>query len=108
MSDFVARAISDRSLDGREVTLTGFVVRHGEEVRLTRLVISCCAADARPMTVRLVGGGPGSGVDHPPDTWLRVRGRIQPGSATPQTRYVPAFTVSSAAVRPAPEDPYEF
>ncbi len=105
MSDFVARAISERSgrLDGREVAVTGFVARHDNEVRLARLLISCCAADARPMTVRLDGGG----LDYPPDTWLQVRG-LQPGSATAETRYVPALTVSSAEVVPAPEDPYEF
>ena len=69
------------------------MVRHDVELRLARLVISCCAADARPMTVRLVG----SGLDYPPDTWLQVRGQLQPGSATAETRYVPALTVSDAA-----------
>ena len=105
MSDFVARAISERSgsLDGRTVTLTGFVVRRDSDLLLARLVISCCAADARAMTVHLVG----SGLDYPPDTWLQVRGQLQPGTATPETRYVPALTVSDVAVVPAPEDPYE-
>lgn len=109
MTEVVGRAIEDRSgsLDGRQVTLTGFVVRHGAELRLARLTITCCAADARPMSVRLVGGGLDSPAA-PPDTWLRVRGEIDPGSANPSTRYVPTFQVTDAAVIPAPEDPYEY
>ncbi|MCX6463931.1 MAG: TIGR03943 family protein [Pseudonocardiales bacterium] len=106
VAEFVQRAAWDTagSLDGREVTLTGFAVRRGAAVELARLTIACCAADARPNRVRLVGdlGDP------PPDTWLRVRGTLQSGSATAATGYVPAMTVAAAEVVDAPPDPYEY
>lgn len=106
VAEFVRRAAWDRtgSLDGREVTLTGFAVRRGAATDLARLTIACCAADARPNRVRLVGD-----VGRPaPDTWLRVRGTVQPGSATAATGHVPALTVTAVDVVPAPPDPYEY
>ncbi len=62
--DFVSRVAAMSSsgragqagpLVGRDVTLTGFVVpaRTGPGTDLTRLVISCCAADASPVRVHL-------------------------------------------------------
>ncbi|GAA4694043.1 TIGR03943 family protein [Pseudonocardia yuanmonensis] len=108
LTEFVGRAGSDggATLAGRTVTLTGFAVPGGEAPRLARIAISCCAADARPQTVRLVGG---AGPAHvPPDTWLRVRGVLQPGSASSATRWVPAVQVASVEVVPVPVDPYEY
>jgi uncharacterized repeat protein (TIGR03943 family) len=106
VAEFVQRAIWDTggSLDGREVVITGFVVRRGGATELARMTIACCAADARPNRVRLAGA-----VDDPaPDTWLRVRGVLQEGSATSVTGHVPTLTVAEATVVPAPPDPYEY
>jgi uncharacterized repeat protein (TIGR03943 family) len=106
VGEFVQRAAWDTSgsLEGREVTLIGFVVRRGAAMELARMTISCCAADARPNRVRLVGdlGEIGS------DTWLRVRGSAQPGSASAATGYVPALTVTMLEPVDAPPDPYEY
>jgi uncharacterized repeat protein (TIGR03943 family) len=106
VAEFVQRAVWDsgRSLDGREVTLTGFAVRRGAAVDLARLTIMCCAADARANRVHLVGDIG----DVPADTWLRVNGTLQPGTATAASRYVPAVTVRAVEIIPAPSDPYEF
>jgi uncharacterized repeat protein (TIGR03943 family) len=106
VAEFVQRAVWDTSgsLDGREVGLTGFVVRHGAATELARLTIACCAADARPNRVRLVGA---TG-DHAADTWLQVRGVLQAGSATPANGHVPALTVTSVRTIPPPPDPYEY
>ena len=105
LTEFVQRAVWDtgHSLDGREVTLTGFVVRRGAAIDLARLRIVCCAADAQAHRVHLVGD-----VGSPSDTWLRVRGALEPGSATAADRYVPAVTVTSVEIVPAPDDPYEY
>ncbi|GEL21015.1 TIGR03943 family putative permease subunit [Pseudonocardia asaccharolytica] len=92
-----------RSLDDREVILTGFVVRRGPDTLLARLTIACCAADARPNVVRLLGPVG----DRPPDTWLRVRGTVVAGSATRANRYTPSLIVEDVTVVPAPSDPYE-
>ena len=112
VADFVDRAAWDTSgtLDGREVVLTGFVVRRGPATELARMTIACCAADARANRVRLVGGtGEIGGIgDIAPDTWLRVVGSVQPGSATLATGYVPTMTVTAVSPVPEPADPYEY
>jgi uncharacterized repeat protein (TIGR03943 family) len=106
VAEFVQRAAWDTtgSLHGREVVLTGFAVRRGTTTELARLTILCCAADARPNRVRLVGdvGDPA------PDTWLQVQGVLQPGSATAATGHVPAMTVTSVKTVPPPPDPYDY
>jgi uncharacterized repeat protein (TIGR03943 family) len=106
VAEFVQRAAWDStgSLAGREVVLTGFVVRRGAAVELARLTIACCAADARPNRVRLAGDLD----DHATDTWLQVQGVLQEGSATAATGLVPAMTVTTARVVPPPPDPYEY
>ncbi|WP_219414999.1 TIGR03943 family putative permease subunit [Pseudonocardia nigra] len=79
-------------------------MRRGAATDLARLMIACCAADARPHRVRLVGDIG----DIATDTWLRVRGTVQPGSATAATGHAPALTVAAVEVVPAPRDPYEY
>ncbi|MGD9529352.1 TIGR03943 family putative permease subunit [Pseudonocardia sp.] len=106
LGEVVARAVAGPAggLDGREVAVTGFVVRRGAAVDLVRLHIACCAADARPHRLHLAGdtGTPQQ------DTWLRVRGHVEPGSATAANRFVPTLVVTSVQVVPAPPDPYEY
>jgi uncharacterized repeat protein (TIGR03943 family) len=109
VGEFVQRALFDTggTLTGREVTLVGFAVRRGDAVELARLTISCCAADARPSRIRLDGAGERlRGVE--PDTWLRIRGTVAPGSGTQAQQYVPAVTVSRVEIVAAPPDPYEY
>jgi uncharacterized repeat protein (TIGR03943 family) len=107
VNEFVSRAGWDAAgtLDGRTVSLTGFVVHTGGSTLLARLVISCCAADAFPVTVRLRGGE----ADHlASDAWIRVTGQVVPGTATKDTSYTPDFTPASVTTVPAPKDPYEY
>lgn len=106
LTEFVTRAGWDASgsLNGRTVSLTGFVTHSGDSVLLARLVITCCAADAFPVAVRL-GGVPAAG--YPNDTWLEVTGQVVPGTTTRATDYTPGFTVEDLHRVPAPEDPYE-
>jgi len=105
LSDFVARAVWDRSgsLAGRDVTLTGFVVHRGGAPELARLVITCCAADARPMVVRLTGAP-----DLPSGSWLRLRARLLPGSATAADGYTPSVQVLDAEPIAEPTEAYEY
>lgn len=108
LGDAVTRAVWDDSgsLDDREIRLVGFVVRMGDgTMHLARLTIGCCAADAAPIKVRLQGPG----VDaYEPDTWLEIRGRMVPDSATEANGYVPAFEVASLTPVTAPQDQYEY
>ncbi|SDT59163.1 TIGR03943 family putative permease subunit [Actinoplanes derwentensis] len=73
--DYASRVIYDegRTLNGRRLQLTGFVTTGPEGVMLARIVVSCCAADGRPIKVGLTGGPI---VDVPAGTWLAVTGQL--------------------------------
>ena len=107
VNEFVSRAGWDKSgtLNGRTVKLSGFVVHNEGDTMLARLVIGCCAADAYPITVRLVGDGV-SGFGN--DTWLEVTGVVVPGTAVRENSYMPDLTLTSVRQVPAPKDPYEY
>ncbi|MEJ2871017.1 TIGR03943 family protein [Actinomycetospora sp. OC33-EN08] len=112
--DLVARAAASPdggALAGRELTVTGFVVaaRDGPGVDLARLVISCCAADASPVRLRLddprgLVGGPGAASDR----WVSARVRLVPGTATRESGFVPTVTVLDAAEVREPTPAYEY
>jgi uncharacterized repeat protein (TIGR03943 family) len=72
--DYASRAVYDggRSLTGRTVRMSGFVTP-GPDGRpmLARIVLTCCAADGRPIKVGLAGD---TAVDAAPDTWVQVDG----------------------------------
>ncbi|MFC6090596.1 TIGR03943 family putative permease subunit [Saccharothrix lopnurensis] len=106
IGEFVTRTAWDDSgsLDDRTVRLTGFVVRQDPDVFIARLMIGCCAADARPVKARMAG------LDLrtlPDDQWIEAVGRVVPGSANQESRFVPTFTVTRVVPIAAPEDPYE-
>ncbi|AGL17396.1 TIGR03943 family protein [Actinoplanes sp. N902-109] len=72
--DYASRAVFDqgRSLTGRSLRLTGFVTPGPDgQPMLARMVLSCCAADGRPIKVGLMGDVP-AGVAA--DTWVQVVG----------------------------------
>ncbi|WP_410627107.1 TIGR03943 family putative permease subunit [Amycolatopsis sp. cmx-8-4] len=107
VNKFVSRAGWDKAgtLDGRTVSLTGFVVHTEGRTLLARLVISCCAADAFPVTVRLTGT---DAARYASDAWIQVTGQVVPGTATQANSYTPDFTAASVATVPTPKDPYEY
>jgi uncharacterized repeat protein (TIGR03943 family) len=111
--DYATRAVFDqgRSLGSRTVTMSGFLVAddHGGWY-LTRMVIMCCAADARPIKVGLAGdlaaempGGPR------PDAWVQVTGRYtaQTGADAVNHERIPYVRVLTVEPIPAPAHPYE-
>ncbi|HEX3647040.1 MAG TPA: TIGR03943 family protein [Pseudonocardiaceae bacterium] len=104
VGDFITRAVWDPShaLDTRTVALTGFVVHAGRADYVARLVITCCAADATPMTVALT-----SHLDLPNNQWIRITGRLRSGSATPADGYTPTLRVIGVHTVAPPADPYE-
>jgi len=106
LSDFSSRAAWDRghSLDDRTARLTGFVVQEGDDTYVARLAISCCAADAFPVKVKLLGRELSHLAD---DSWVEVDAQLRPGSATRDNSYVPSATVHTVRGIPEPEDPYE-
>jgi uncharacterized repeat protein (TIGR03943 family) len=106
LSEFSARAAWDsgHSLDDRRARLTGFVVQEGEDTYVARLAIACCAADAFPVKVKLLGEELS---DLPDDSWIEVDATLRPGSASKANEYVPSVTTHSVRRIAQPEDPYE-
>lgn len=107
LAEYSARALFDegKSLEGRRVRLTGFVssVDHGTGWALTRMALSCCAADGYAIKVDVIGGE-----RLPDDTWVEVVGTweptpadVDPASALAVLRIEEMQTVA------APAQPYE-
>ena len=75
MLDYATRAVYDKgeSMRGRMVKLTGFMSPGpgGRQV-LTRIMLSCCAADGRPLKIGMEGNLPVGVAD---DQWVEVVGR---------------------------------
>ncbi len=107
--DYASRAVFDegRSLTGRAVSLTGFVTPGGDgRPVLARMVLSCCAADGRPIKVAMMGNAP-AGV--PADTWVTVVGSyVARRDKDPVNGAdVPYVQVTEWRPAVAPKDPYE-
>jgi uncharacterized repeat protein (TIGR03943 family) len=107
--DYASRAVFDagRSLGDRRVTVTGFITTGAEgEPLLARMILSCCAADGRPIKVGLTGNAP---VGVPADTWVDVTGRYTPrmGTDAVNGERIPFLDVESWVEVSAPRNQYE-
>jgi uncharacterized repeat protein (TIGR03943 family) len=88
------------SFHGATVRLTGFVASPaGEGFLLARYQIACCAADAAPVVIRVVGV---HGDLPPRDRWVTVTGSFEPGGGD-----VPLLAATTVMPIPAPDEPYE-
>jgi putative membrane protein len=107
--DYAARAVYDhgRSLGDRRITITGFVtVGPRGAPYLTRMILSCCAADAQPVKVGLSGQLPPA---LRPDMWLEVTGTYTDKQVKDDINGgpIPFINVGQARPIPAPRDQYE-
>jgi uncharacterized repeat protein (TIGR03943 family) len=105
VASFTSRAIYDsgRSLKGRTVRLTGFVT-HGDGGTwyVTRLLVSCCAADAITSKVQI------RGADAPvTDNWVTVTGTWHPKGKLGSTAAWPMLNAKTVVKVEEPSDPYE-
>jgi uncharacterized repeat protein (TIGR03943 family) len=88
------------SFDGASVRLTGFVAGpDGDGFRLARYQIACCAADAAPVVIRVIGVHGGT---PPPDQWVTVTGRFEPGGGA-----LPLLAATTVTAIVPPDEPYE-
>ncbi len=107
--DYASRAVFDqgRSLADRRVMLSGFLIAgpNGEPY-LARMMVQCCAADARPIKVGLTGEVP---ADVGPDLWLEVVGTYTERSDRDPVNgeSIPYLQVASSKVISAPSQQYE-
>jgi uncharacterized repeat protein (TIGR03943 family) len=106
--DYASRAVLDHgaSLRDRHVTLSGFLLPgpHGAWY-LTRMVITCCAADAQPVKVGLTGHLP---APHAND-WIEVTGGYTPRTDRDEVNAetIPYLDVQAAHQIPVPVRPYD-
>jgi uncharacterized repeat protein (TIGR03943 family) len=109
MLDYASRAVFDHgvSLRNRRITLSGFVIAGpAGQPYLTRMVVTCCAADARPVKVGLSG-------DVPPalaaDEWLEVEGTytVRADHDPVNGEVIPYLQVTSSRDIAAPTEQYE-
>lgn len=101
--EFSARVVWDsaRTVTDQDVVLTGFV---GQQLPdgfvLARLVITCCAADARPVVVHVHTS------THPAvDQWVQITGRYAGLDAA--NRDVPIVAAIEVNPIPSPSNPYD-
>ena len=107
LTEFVGRAVYGRgeSLRDVPVRLVGFSAPDagGAGVVLTRFVMSCCAADARPVRVALRGADPSMAA---PDTWLEVVGTWHADARSGEDTRPPALDVATLRAIAAPANRY--
>ena len=105
LMDYASRAVWDegRTLTGRTVSLTGFVTPKKQEGwYLTRIALTCCAADGLALKVD-VRGAP----DLPADTWVEVTGRWVPGGGVRDDEAVPLVEALEVVEIEEPRNPYD-
>ncbi|MGX6608047.1 TIGR03943 family putative permease subunit [Micromonosporaceae bacterium Da 78-11] len=104
--DYAMRAVWDhgRTLSGRRVVLVGFVAASvGDLWYATRLHIVCCAADAIPAKVQVIG----SGRRPPTGQWVAVTGGWIPSDANDLHGTVARIQARDLRTVRRPADPYE-
>jgi uncharacterized repeat protein (TIGR03943 family) len=107
--DYASRAVFDagRTLTGRHLQLTGFLtVAADGGWYLTRMLVTCCAADAQPIKVGLTGAVPAGAAA---DVWITVVGSYSAHTAkdTVNGATIPFLVMTSARLVAQPADPYE-
>lgn len=109
VSDYVNRAVWDagRTLEGRTVAITGFVVPNPDGGWwLTRMSLACCAADAFAGKILIVD--PPEGWESPPaDTWTVVTGTWVPGGGTNSDTAIPLLDAEEIVQIEQPVNPYD-
>ena len=106
LADYAARAVWDdgRTLKGRNVEMVGFVTPNakGGGWYLTRLQLTCCAADAiatkiSPLDVKSL----------PANTWVQIVGQWVPGGEVNADDAIPLVKVTSLKQIAQPSNAYE-
>jgi uncharacterized repeat protein (TIGR03943 family) len=107
--DYASRAVFDhgQSIGARQVVMSGFIMAGPNGAPyLARMVLTCCAADARPIKIGLMGDVPGGLA---PDTWLEVVGTYtdRQDKDPVNGEAIPYLQVTSSKTITAPANQYE-
>ncbi|MEU8086604.1 hypothetical protein AB0B57_23715 [Micromonospora sp. NPDC049101] len=94
-------------MGNRRVQVTGFITPgpDGQPI-LARMILSCCAADGRPVKLGMAGNAP-TGLAN--DTWIQVTGRYTDRVTRDSVNdeEIPYIDIESWRQMTAPKDPYE-
>ncbi|MGW1268393.1 TIGR03943 family putative permease subunit [Streptomyces sp. NPDC002491] len=105
LTDFTQRVQQDRSraVGKRTVVMTGFVTpaAGGNGWYLTRIIVSCCAADASSVKVLVHGAAAPKA-----DSWVNVTGTWHPGGTLGTESAAVALDATSVAKAPRPSNAY--
>lgn len=93
-------------IDGRRITITGFIMKDAEWVDLAKIVIVCCAADAQLARLHLSGSAASVAAGLPENTWVRVEGIVPAGQHYSGTSSIPVLDVSGVVAIPPPTNTY--
>jgi uncharacterized repeat protein (TIGR03943 family) len=105
--DYASRAVFDggRTLEGRRVKLVGFTSTgpNGERL-LVRMILTCCAADGRPVKIVMRNAE-----QFPDDTWVEVTGSYVDAAVADGVNgeKIPSVDVEDTVQIAQPERPYE-
>ena len=112
LNDYASRAIWDdgKTLVGRNVSMTGFATPapHGGWY-VTRLTLTCCAADATVTKILVLAADPASSPASSPATnsWVTVVGHWVPGGGTQSETAIAHVQADTVTAIPAPSNAYE-
>jgi putative membrane protein len=109
VADYASRAVYDHghSLGQRQITVTGFIgVDDNAAPYLMRMILSCCAGDAQPVKIGLIGQIPPV---LQPDTWFDLTGTYTAKQTNDPINggAIPYLNVSQARPVPTSADPYD-
>ena len=110
LPDLLVRVAQDSAstLDNRLVTVTGFTLKENGRTDLARVVIMCCAADARLARVQMSGPAAAQVAQYPENTWVSVEAKVPPGQSDPSSQTVPTIDVLTQSKTDPPPNPYAY
>jgi uncharacterized repeat protein (TIGR03943 family) len=110
LPELLTRVAQDTAgtVDGRLITVTGFSMKESDHIDLARVVIICCAADARLSRIHLGGPGATEVADQPDNTWLQVEGKVPGGQSDSTQQTIPTLEVSQVVPIDSPANPYAY
>ncbi|ANI91448.1 TIGR03943 family putative permease subunit [Dietzia timorensis] len=97
----------DHSLDGRELTLTGQVLDDGGRPRIGRVIITCCAADAKTISAGVSAESAHLLDGIAPGEWVRAVVSESPRDNADPSDGSPTVAVRDVLPIDPPDSPYE-
>jgi uncharacterized repeat protein (TIGR03943 family) len=110
LPDVLIRIAQDTAgtLDNRVITVSGFTMKDGGQTDLGRVVIICCAADARLARIHVRGPAAATFDRLPDGAWVEVEGTIPPGQHDSSGFTIPVMDIHRVTEVPPPANPYGY